>query len=159
VAAAVAAVAGLLTALVAAGIIHGPQAPPAREATRTAAVVYSTEGSRLRLGQCFNLDTGLAQCGEEDLALPERQVGLLALQNGAEVSVLGVRSLAEYNALDASTLSGRSYTDTRTVPLQAGLLLGVRTHRGNYAKVWVSIVQTPDFTLEMTTYQMGSAAG
>ena len=42
---------------------------------------------------------------------------------------------------------------------RAGLLLGVRTHRGSYAKVWVSIVQTPDFTLKMTTYQMGSAAG
>jgi hypothetical protein len=161
-AAAVAGVAGLLSALVAAGIIHGAQPPPASvssEPAQPTAVVYSTEGLQLRLGQCFNLDTGLAQCGEEDLALPQRQIGLLALQNGSEVSVLGVRSLADYNALNAPQLSGRSYTAMRTVPLEAGLLLGVRTLRGSYAKVWVSIVQTPDFTFKMTTYHLGSAAG
>jgi hypothetical protein len=158
VAAAVAGVTGLLSTLVAAGVIHGAQPPPVSAASQPvqgASVAYSTEGLRLRLGQCFGLDSGVARCGEEDLALPERQVGLLALQNGAEVSVLGVRSLADYHALDAAQLSRLSYSDVRTVALQGGLLLAVRTHTGNYAKVWVAIVQTPDYTLRMTDYRMG----
>lgn len=152
----VTAVTGLLSALVATGIIHGPASSP--QSTTPAPVVsvmYSAEGLQLRLGQCFNLDTGQAQCGEEDIALPERQVGILGISNGAQANQLGVRSLRDYNALDPVTLKGLSYSNVRVVNVTAGLLIAVKTHGGNFAKIWVSIVQTPDYTLKVTNYHTG----
>jgi len=154
---AVTALAGLLSALVATGIIYYRPATPARSITPTpsVSVVYTTEGLRLRLGQCFNLDTGQAQCGEEDIGLPERQTGMLAISNGAQVDQLGARTLADYNALDPIKLEGLSYSNVRIIDLAAGQLIAVKTHSGNFAKLWVSIVQTPDYTLKMTTYYVG----
>src|SRR5215472_6648431 len=154
---AVTALAGLLSALVATGIIYYRPATPARSITPTpsVSVLYSTEGLRLSLGQCFNLDTGQAQCGEEDIVLPERQVGMLGISNGAQVNELGVRSLADYNALDPTTLKGLSYGSERLIKVTPGLLIAVKTHSGNFAKVWVSIVQTPAYTLKMTNYYRG----
>lgn len=154
---AVTAVAGLLSALVATGIIYYRPATPVRSITPTpsVSVVYTTEGLRLRLGQCFNLDTGQAQCGEEDIGLPERQTGMLAISNGAQVDQLGARTLADYNALDPIKLEGLSYSNVRIIDLAAGQLIAVKTHSGNFAKLWVSIVQTPDYTLKMTNYHVG----
>jgi len=47
--------------------------------------------------------------------LPERQVGMLGISNGAQVNDLGVRSLADYNALDPATLKGLSYGSERLI--------------------------------------------
>ena len=154
---AVTAVAGLLSALVATGIIYYRPATPTQSITPTpsVAVVYTTEGLRLHLGQCFDLDRGQAQCGEEDIGLPERQTGMLAVSNGAQVVQLGARSLADYNALDPIKLAGLSYSNVRIIDLAAGQLIAVKTHSGNFAKLWVSIVQTPDYTLKMTNYHLG----
>jgi len=65
------------------------------------------------------------------------------------------RSLADYNALDPIKLEGLSYSNVRIIDLAAGQLIAVKTHSGNFAKLWVSIVQTPDYTLKMTTYYVG----
>jgi len=100
-------------------------------------VIASGVGIDFPSGQCLNLDNGQVYCGfDYDIVTPLGNE-FISPANGAQLVSLGVMDQAKFDALDANTLSGLKYGPDPIQHAVVNSVFGVKTSRGNYAKVHV----------------------
>jgi len=105
-------------------------------------------------GQCLNLDNGQVYCGfDYDIVTPLGNE-FISPASGALLVSLGVMDKATFDALNANTLSGLKYGPDPIQQAVVNSVFGVKTSRGNYAKVHV-LQAGQNKRLTFITYGLG----